>query len=240
MQGLPFSSPFVRTDADYVTYLRTRLPQASDQEISFIAGILYPPDFSGAVGYLDQIQRTAQTLGDLGFSCNTNYLARAYGNNTFNYFFSVPPALHGDVVRYTFFNGPNPMVLSDPTAIALQNYITSFAKSGNPNEPGTPVFNFYGNASEVQNLNGTFDRIRDPAASERCAWWQLALFADGADVAENGGNDGTQGQGQGQGQAQGQGQGEGQGQGRVRGRGRGRGRGQGQGEDDLISERRDD
>lgn len=123
--------------------------------------------------------RTAMTTSELGFSCNSNYLGRAYGYATYNYLFSVPPALHGQDVSYTFYNGPDPLVIADPVAVALQEYITAFAQTGTPNEPGVvPQFDIYGTDSRVQNLNITgIDQIRDPAANERCAWWQQAFYA---------------------------------------------------------------
>ncbi|KAI9794073.1 MAG: hypothetical protein M1816_006698 [Peltula sp. TS41687] len=177
-EGLVFASPYVRTQDDYVSLIRTDLPTASPEVVDYISQTLYPPIFNGSFGYRDQIQRTALTLAEVGFSCNTNYLGRAYGNQTYNYLFSIPPALHGQDVPYTFFDGPNPMVLATPIAIALQEYITSFAATGNPNEDGVPRFDFYGDANEVQNLNVTgIEEIKDPAANERCAWWQLGLYA---------------------------------------------------------------
>lgn len=69
-------------------------------------------------------------------ACNTFYLDKAYGNDTYSYFFTVPPALHGEDIPYTYDNGPNPSVLSQPIAMALQEYITEFAMSGMPNEAG--------------------------------------------------------------------------------------------------------
>ena len=178
LQGLFFSPPFVRTDRDLVRYLEQRLPQAAKDAIDFVTDSLYPPVFDGSEGYSDQLQRAAAILGDLAFSCNTNYLARAYGNLTYNYLFSVPPALHASDLPYTFFNNPTPQVVSSSVAVALQNYITSFAMTGTPNEPGVPQFNIYGPGNRVQNLNITgIDRIRDPAASERCIWWQEGLSA---------------------------------------------------------------
>ncbi|KAI9885339.1 MAG: hypothetical protein M1823_002848 [Watsoniomyces obsoletus] len=181
-EGLVFTSPFVRTDDQYINFLKENLPSASSETIDFIAKTLYPPTFDGSAGYKDQIMRTASTLADLGVSCNTNYLGRAYGNNTYNYLFSVPPALHGQDTPYTFYNGPNPLVSSEPVAVALQNYITSFAMSGSPNEEGVPVFNLYGKENEVQSLNGDqtnakIEEVKDPAADERCSWWQQGLYA---------------------------------------------------------------
>lgn len=110
------------------------------------------------------------------FTCNTFYLDKAYGNNTYAYLFSVPPAIHGQDVPYTYFNGPNPDVVT-PIAIALQEYLTNFAEFGTPNEGGVPFFPLYGPGAIVQNLNITgISQIMDPAANSRCNWWQKGLY----------------------------------------------------------------
>lgn len=89
----------------------------------------------------------------------------------------MPPALHGQDIYYTFFNGPNMAVLSDAAALALQTYITSFAETGIPSGPGIPSFPLYGNDSNIINLNATsITEIMDPTANERCLWWQKALY----------------------------------------------------------------
>ena len=112
------------------------------------------------------------------FRCNTYYLDRAYKNETYSYEFSILPALHGQDVPYTFFGGPTPLgeVQFDATAVALQEYITSFVQNGVPSGPQLPRFPLYGNNSEVQDLNATgITQIMDPTANARCLWWQLGL-----------------------------------------------------------------
>lgn len=110
-------------------------------------------------------------------SCNTYYLDRAFQNQTFAYQFSVPPALHGQDVPYTFFNGPDTMVASDTTAVALQEYITSFVTMGTPSGPNLPMFPLYGNSSQILNLNATsITEVMDPVANSRCLWWQKGLY----------------------------------------------------------------
>lgn len=154
--------------------------------LSYITEVLYPPVFDGsqAQGYTNNIDRSSALIAELVFTCNTFYLDKAYGNNTYSYLFSVPPALHGNDVRYTFYNAnttstdlvdgvPNPAI-----ALALQEYITNFAIRGTPNQQGVPHFDLYGANATVQNLNITgISQIRDPAANERCNWWQKALYA---------------------------------------------------------------
>jgi len=89
----------------------------------------------------------------------------------------VPPALHGQDVPYTFFNGPSSSVLSDPIAVALQEFITSFAINGKPSGPALPMFPIYSNATEIIDLNATkISEIMDPIANQRCNWWQKELY----------------------------------------------------------------
>lgn len=112
------------------------------------------------------------------FTCNTFYLDKAYNNDTYSYYFSVPPALHGEDVAYTYYNGPNPSaVIAPKIALALQEYITHFAETGTPNEAGVPYFRMYGSNATVQNLNITgINEIRDPAANYRCDYWQTVPY----------------------------------------------------------------
>jgi carboxylesterase type B len=110
-------------------------------------------------------------------SCNTFWLDKAYNNKTYAYFFTVPPATHGEDVAYTYYNGPSSSVASTAIALALQDYITSFAETGMPNETGVPYFQIYGSNTTVQNLNITgISETLDPAANYRCNWWQKALY----------------------------------------------------------------
>ena len=109
--------------------------------------------------------------------CNTFYLDKAFDNQTYAYQFSVPPGVHGEDVAYTFFDGPNPSVLSDPIAVALQEYITSFAINGKPSGPSLPKFPIYSNATDIIDLNATgISVIMDPIANQRCNWWQKELY----------------------------------------------------------------
>jgi hypothetical protein len=63
------------------------------------------------------------------FTCNTFYLDKAYDNQTYAYFFTVPPGIHGEDIPYTYYNGAKSTSVVSPTvAIALQEYITNFAE----------------------------------------------------------------------------------------------------------------
>lgn len=176
-EGLSFSSPAVTNNTAYDQLLKTNFPDISPGVASYVETVLYPPDFSGRYGYTDQIGREVLTVADSTFTCTSNYLDRAFGNQTYGYLFSVPPALHGQDVPYTFFNGPNAAVKSDVTAKALQAYITSFAEAGVPSGSGIPKFPLYGNNSEILNLNATtITEMMDDTANARCLWWQKGLY----------------------------------------------------------------
>ena len=180
-EGLLFTNPAILTDTAYDGYLRQTFPTIQPDIATYIETVLYPPEMSGLLGtsgYLDEIGRVVLTIAESTFTCNTYYLDRAFGNQTYAYQFSVPPALHGQDVPYTFFNGPNTAVQSDATALALQEYITSFVIRGSPQVGGLPMFPLYGNDSDIIDLNATsITQIMDPVANSRCLWWQKELYA---------------------------------------------------------------
>jgi len=176
-EGLVFANPAITTDSAFNDYITLQLPGISAPAAAYIENTLYPPVFDGSYGYKDNFQRVVLVIADSSFTCNTNYLDRAFDNKTYAYQFSVPPALHGQDVVYTFFNGPNPAVVNPQIAVALQEYLTSFAIHGVPSGPGIPLFPMYGaNATEINLGATTIAEMRDPTANERCKWWQKALY----------------------------------------------------------------
>ncbi|TKA66081.1 hypothetical protein B0A55_09460 [Friedmanniomyces simplex] len=180
-EGLLFTSPFIQNNSAFAAQVVAELPTlaAYPKTVEYITNVLYPPTFDGsqAMGYTNQIGRTAALVSELIFTCNTFYLDKAYGNKTYSYFFTVPPALHGNDIPYTYYNGASASVASVQVAIAMQEYITHFAETGSPNEAGVPYFVMYGQNATVQDLNITgISEIMDPTANARCDWWQKALY----------------------------------------------------------------
>jgi cholinesterase len=182
-----FTSPVIQTDIDFDNFLRTTLPEAEDSVISFIEDTLYPAVFDGSFGYMNDNQRAQVALAENAFTCNTRYLAHAFYNETYNYFFEVPPGLHGQDIAYTFFNGDT-TTSNDGTpvnatiATQLQDFITNFATSGDPNVGvAVPPFPQYGADSIVVDIDSAADGMTmvDGLAETggRCEWWQLALYA---------------------------------------------------------------
>lgn len=181
-EGLVFTSPLLANDTAYDAFIEFNFPGISPAVARYIDEELYPVP-SDSTPYKDDVGRASLSISESSFVCNTLYLDRAFGNQTYAYQFSVPPALHGQDIPYTFFNGPNSVtngnmpVQSDATALALQVYITSFAQTGVPRGSGIPRFPLYGNNSTIINLNATsITEMMDPTANARCLWWQKALY----------------------------------------------------------------
>ena len=187
-EGLLFTNPAVTTDAAYTTLIETFYPSFGSAALNYLETVLYPPVYDGSKGYTTEFQRAIILLAESAITCNAVYLETAFSNppaNTkeggqgaFGYQFSVPPALHGMDVPFTFANGPNSAgVTNDTVAQALQDYITSFVEKGVPSGPTFPSFPLYGNDSEIIDLNVSgIVEIMDPTVKARCDWWQKAVF----------------------------------------------------------------
>lgn len=178
-EGTYFTPPFLRTDEDLVNQLKAAFPYAPQQSIDEITQTLYPPVFDGSHGYTDNFSRANLLISEGIFTCNTNYLSTAFGNETYSYLFAVPPAFHGLDVPYTYYDGGDLAlpVINRTIAIALQHFIASFAEDGAPEADGITQFNMYGPDASVLKLNITgIDQVRDSNANARCAWWQKALY----------------------------------------------------------------
>jgi carboxylesterase type B len=177
-EGIEFMDPFAQDETRFEADLRIYFPTITDAAIQYISKTLYPPVFDGSYGYTTETARSDLMITEAFFTCSTNMLARAYGDQTYNYFFTVPPSLHGDDIAYTYFNGPSASVHNDTLAVIMQEYFTNFATTGNPNGPGLPNFQTYGEGSVVQNLGlATIGPVPDNAANPRCLWWQKGLYA---------------------------------------------------------------
>lgn len=176
-EGLLFTNPAVQNDTAYRQYVQTTLPNVPSAIVDYITNVLYPPVYDGTYPYRNALDRAILTASESVFTCNTVYLDHAYNNRTFSYLFSVPPGTHGEDIPYTYYNGPSSSVVNTTVALALQSFITEFAETGIPGSYGGLTFNMYGNMSTVVNLNVTgYGTTMDPAANNRCAWWQKGLF----------------------------------------------------------------
>ncbi|KAF4637403.1 hypothetical protein G7Y89_g693 [Cudoniella acicularis] len=185
-EGIIFTSPFLQTEAELVANVKTIFPAASNATIDYWAQVAYPPIYDGSYGYTTITERAALFISEVSFTCNARYTDLAYGNETYSYYFTVPPGFHGEDVAYTFFNGDTTtsddgLPVNATVAETMQRYITNFAmsKTGNPNGKGLPFFPKYQSNATVLVLGDTdFGSLTtDPVANSRCTWLQTAPYA---------------------------------------------------------------
>jgi cholinesterase len=181
-----FTSPFLNNDSALVDYVRTTMPGITDPTIFYIANSLYPPVYNGSYGYENEMTRASLIIAESTFTCNSRYLDLAFKNETYSYFFTVPPGFHGEDTSYVFFNGDTStsdfgLPVNATVATTFQQYLSGFVMSGNPNSGGRarPVFPLYGNDSTVLNvdLQADWKISKDSVANSRCDWWQRGLYA---------------------------------------------------------------
>ncbi|KAH0543889.1 hypothetical protein FGG08_001790 [Glutinoglossum americanum] len=176
-ETLFFVNPANTNNSAFVAGIKNTLQNAQPSVVDYISKTLYPEVYDGTYPYTDARGRNMLSTAEASFTCNTFFLNRAFGNQTYAYRFSVPPAYHGEDVAYTYFNGPNRLVTNDTIALALQSYITAFATTGQPNRQSLPQIPLYGSSNQILDLNVTgITPISDPEANERCEWWQKALY----------------------------------------------------------------
>lgn len=175
-----FTPPYIETDSDLKDWAKLNFPGISDAVADYIGETLYPAVYDGSQTYSSSIERAIRIVSDSAFVCNTNYINTGFKNQTWAYEFQVPPALHGQDISYTFYQGTGTNLsaaLIAPVADVFQGYITNFAKNGNPNGPGLPYFPMQGANATMQGINATYIQPQtDDTANARCAWWQKALY----------------------------------------------------------------
>lgn len=186
-EGLVFTSPDSRNSSWLATLLEREYPFITPNVTKYITQQLYPPVYNGSFGYTNPIERAALLMADMIFKCNADYLNRAYQNQTFAYEFSIPPAIHGQDVLYTFYdNSTQPLGSANTNGISvtnvtvsqvMQDYFTSFAQFGRPSSPLGPDFERYGQRGQIMNIgNNSIHSALDTVGYSHCRFWQPAPY----------------------------------------------------------------
>lgn len=176
-EGILFASPFIRNDSEFISHITTLFPEIPAAALYNLTRDLYPSDWSGTQGYVDQLGRIEQLVADYFILCNTYFLKRATpSNTTLSYVFSIPPAWHSGDLPYTFMDPDQPGGTNVTLARLLQKYLTYFVATGYP-DPSTKVLN-NDSTGVVRNLDDNgFGIIEDDIISpDRCEWWGQGLF----------------------------------------------------------------
>ena len=144
-------------DSSYTAYFDSlfRPVTSNTTTLDQLTQELYPPVFNGSQGYTTQAERNNLTLADAAVVCNSRFINQASFNSApYAYEFSVPPAVHGADLPYTFYDFGDVPGMNTTLAEIMQGYILSFAVNGEPNAPGLPVFPHANSGMTVQNSEG--------------------------------------------------------------------------------------
>ena len=143
-----------------VNGLYSQAPESLKQQLL----ALYPYQGPG----IPEWERVTTFYGDTVFSCNQAWLAKSF-QKSYRYIFDLPPAYHGLDVNYTFYNGPDPSIANDTTAIIHQKFITNYVTRGEPGCEKGACLARYGVAANALSVNLTeIKDVRDPWANEKC------------------------------------------------------------------------
>ncbi|KAL8851638.1 MAG: hypothetical protein Q9221_003475 [Calogaya cf. arnoldii] len=141
---IPFN---INTDAEFTHYIASILPPYAIPA-GINAGILarYPSPSAPNTNYTTQRARLADLLNEASFVCNIRYLSDAYPTKNYNLQYSATPGLHATDLLPTFYNlnlnldlfgrdVPFPIIPGfGGFSQAYQSYLTSHARSGDPNK----------------------------------------------------------------------------------------------------------
>ena len=167
----------IKTNADFNNWVYTNFPSASSNIKSYIINDLYPPKYDGSLPYTSPQQRSDLATTEYLISCNTISIANAYNKQTYNYVFSIPPAIHAQDLAYTYYpTGTTPGFYPE-IAIALQGYLTQFVLKGNPNGnrlPNWPTFSQQANAIDF--TTSGVELTTSDAANGRCTFWNQGSY----------------------------------------------------------------
>jgi carboxylesterase type B len=179
-EGNLFAAIHVDNATAFAKLAPNTFPYTVESVLEEYSNDIYPPVFDGTYPWHNEEERIITSTAEFAITCNTFYLAKAFRNQTYNYEFSIYPALHGDDSPYTYYtNGISSTNVDNRTAIQLQTYIGNFVRTANPNLPNKPDVGFpvYTSNTTIANLAlGGVVIKKDDTANSRCNWWQEGHF----------------------------------------------------------------
>lgn len=140
-----FVDGHVRNDADFTQFLHMLFPSyAQNTGLNAAIETQYPPVGGGDGPYETQGDRVRAFVRDSSFTCNARYLAEAFSGRSYAMQYSITPGWHATDLLPTFWStGLAASPLGTALGIALpflsafsfayKSYLTSFARSGDPN-----------------------------------------------------------------------------------------------------------
>lgn len=143
-----FVDGHIQTDEQFNEFIDSVFPEyAKEAGINAAIESFFPPVATNDT-YNTVTERTKAFVRDSCFTCWSRYLTDAYAGNTWNMQYSVTPGWHGTDLLPLFYqiyvsfgdDVPYPLLPGFGTlAATYQSYLTSHARSGDPNTYSTNV-----------------------------------------------------------------------------------------------------
>ena len=177
-EGRSFGNQSVTTNADFNDWVYVNFPSATSQVQNYIINNVYPPIYDGSLPYTSPLERIELFTLEYLVSCNTYSISRAYGNNTHNYLFNIPPGIHAQDLAYTWYpTGATPDFYAN-RAIELQGLLAQFVLTGDPNRDTYPVWDPYTEKANILKMSpeGFTQETDVGAANHRCEYLLSAPY----------------------------------------------------------------
>ena len=171
----------IRSNADFYNWVYINFPSASTSIQNQIINTIYPPDYSGKQPYKTPQERSDLAVKEYLISCNMVSIANAYQNQSHNYIFGIPPAIHAQDLAYTYTPNAATPDFYPQIATDLQTYLANFALTGNPNPSSNtrelPNWPVYGPDAKAINFTvAGVQETKSDSANSRCDFWNEATY----------------------------------------------------------------
>ena len=167
----------IRTDAEFDDWVQINFPSAPASIRQRIINEIYPAKYDGSFPYTTPQQRSDLAVNDYLINCNTVSVAEGFGNQTHNYIFAVPPAIHAQDLAYTYDPSTATPGFFPTVASTLQAYLVNFVLTGNPNGNALPSWPNYGQQAAAINFTASgVVHTQSDSANSRCAFWNQADY----------------------------------------------------------------
>ncbi|KAL7931937.1 Alpha/Beta hydrolase protein [Trichoderma chlorosporum] len=179
-EGVLFTDPrTIGNETALEQRLQATYPSIPEKDLDYVLKTLYPAVYDGSQPYTSSLDRNILMTNEMFFATAHQALLQAtihHGTEVHALEFSVPPAIHGSDIPYTFYDGGEGV---DPhVASIMQHAIAGFAKCGEP-DAGPLGFAFprYGQTATTVNLNiNPSVVISDPTWNNRTQWLAQASW----------------------------------------------------------------
>lgn len=173
-EGTLFTDPrTIGNETALAKRLQAIYPLMGEKDLNYVLNTLYPAVYDGSHPYETSVDRNILMANEMYFAAAHQALLQATihrGTEVHAWEFSVPPAIHGSDIAYTFYDGAAGI---DPhVASIMQHAIAGFAKCGEP-DAGQLGFAFprYGKQATTVSLDiNSSVTISDPTWNNRTLW----------------------------------------------------------------------